>query len=178
MAKKENVYFKKRHWKLGTSSTCSPPFAFLSSQKNFDVALASGPPYLLWNPKIKFCPEHRLEEMGITTVWAMKTRSWMNTQPVLWKWTLETGCQSWDLALLSPKQWASLVAQLVKNPPAMQETWVWFLGQEDPLEKGSATYSSIFLGFPGGSNSKESACNVGDLGLITGLGRSPGEWKG
>ena len=32
--------------------------------------------------------------------------------------------------------WASLVAQLVKNPPAMQETLVGFLGQEDPLEKG------------------------------------------
>ena len=31
---------------------------------------------------------------------------------------------------------ASLVAQLVKNPPAMQETLVQFLGQEDPLEKG------------------------------------------
>ena len=32
--------------------------------------------------------------------------------------------------------WVSLAAQLVKNPPAMQETRVWFLGQEDPLEKG------------------------------------------
>ena len=32
--------------------------------------------------------------------------------------------------------WASLIAQLVKNPPAMQETPVQFLGQEDPLEKG------------------------------------------
>ena len=39
--------------------------------------------------------------------------------------------------------WASLVAQLVKNPPAMQETWVRFLGWEDPLEKGKATHSSI-----------------------------------
>jgi len=38
---------------------------------------------------------------------------------------------------------ASLVAQLVKNPPARQETWVQSLGQEDPLEKGMATYSSI-----------------------------------
>ena len=38
---------------------------------------------------------------------------------------------------------ASLVAQLVKNPPAMQETWVWSLGWEDPLEKGKATHSSI-----------------------------------
>ena len=39
--------------------------------------------------------------------------------------------------------WASLVAQLVKNPPAMQETLVEFLGWEDPLEKGTATHSSI-----------------------------------
>ena len=38
---------------------------------------------------------------------------------------------------------ASLVAQLVKNPPAMQETWVWSLGWEDPLEKGKATHSGI-----------------------------------
>ena len=39
--------------------------------------------------------------------------------------------------------WASLVAQLVKNLPAMQETWVQFLGQEDPLEKEMATHSRI-----------------------------------
>ena len=37
----------------------------------------------------------------------------------------------------------SLVAQLVKNPPAMWETWVWSLGWEDPLEKGKAIVSSI-----------------------------------
>ena len=36
-----------------------------------------------------------------------------------------------------------LVAQLVKNPPAMQETPVWFLGREDPLEMGKATHFSI-----------------------------------
>ena len=39
--------------------------------------------------------------------------------------------------------WVSLVAQLVKNPPAMQETWVRFLGWKDPLEKEKATHSSI-----------------------------------
>ena len=39
--------------------------------------------------------------------------------------------------------WTSLVAQLVKNPLAMQETWVQSLGWEDPLEKGKATHSSI-----------------------------------
>ena len=39
--------------------------------------------------------------------------------------------------------WASLVAQLVKNSPAMWETWVRSLDWEDPLEKGKATHSSI-----------------------------------
>ena len=39
--------------------------------------------------------------------------------------------------------WALLVAQLVKNPPAMRETWVQYLGWEDPLEKGKAIHSSI-----------------------------------
>ena len=38
---------------------------------------------------------------------------------------------------------ASLVAQMVKNLPAIQETWVLSLGLEDPLEKGKATHSSI-----------------------------------
>jgi len=38
---------------------------------------------------------------------------------------------------------ASLIAQSVKNLPAMQETWVRFLGREDPLEKEMATHSSI-----------------------------------
>ena len=40
---------------------------------------------------------------------------------------------------------ASLVAQLVKNPPAMWKTWVQSLGWEDPLEKGKATHSSILV---------------------------------
>ena len=46
-----------------------------------------------------------------------------------------------------PDSRASLIIQLVKNPPAMQETPVRFLGQGDLLEKGSATHSSI-LGLP------------------------------
>ena len=48
---------------------------------------------------------------------------------------------------------------------------------EDPLEKGQAIHSSI-LGLHYGSADKESTCNVGDLGSIPGLGRSPGEGKG
>ena len=40
-------------------------------------------------------------------------------------------------------QGASLVAQMVKNLPAVQETWVRSLGREDPLEKGMSTHSNI-----------------------------------
>ena len=46
----------------------------------------------------------------------------------------------------APRQhiiWASLVAQMIKNPPAVQETWVRFLGSEDLLEEGKAAHSSI-----------------------------------
>ena len=124
--------------------------------------------------------------------------------------------------------WASLVAQLVKNPPAIRETWIWALGWEDPLRRESLPtlvfwpgefhglyspwghkesdttewlhflfpflcslllravgflvllYLAVHsLGFPCGSDHKESACNVRDPGLIPGLsGRSPGERNG
>ena len=55
---------------------------------------------------------------------------------------------------------ASVGAQLVKNPSAMQETLVQFLGQEDPLKKGRLP-TPVFLGFRGDSAGKESTCNVG-----------------
>ena len=57
---------------------------------------------------------------------------------------LHCRCQEW-LPLMNAFQCfgASLVAQLVKNLPAMQETWVWSLSREDPLEKGKVTHSSI-----------------------------------
>ena len=69
------------------------------------------------------------------------------------------------------------VAQLVKNPPAMQENPVQFLGWDDLLERRDRPPTPVFLGFPGGSAGKESACNVGDLTFL-GLGRSPREEKG
>ena len=72
---------------------------------------------------------------------------------------------------------ASLIVQLVKNLPAMWETWVQSLDWENPLEKGKSTHSSIH-GLPGGLDGKESACNVGDLGSIPGLGKSPEEGHG
>ena len=59
------------------------------------------------------------------------------------KW-LDTITDSMDMNLSKvPEIGASLVAQLVKNPPAMWETWVPSLGWEDPLENGKGTHSSI-----------------------------------
>ena len=51
--------------------------------------------------------------------------------------------QATNFPVLNQPLYYGLVAQLVKNPPAMQETWVRSLGQEDPTEKGKATHSSI-----------------------------------
>ena len=73
---------------------------------------------------------------------------------------------------------ASLVIQLVKNPPATHETLVWFLGQKDPLDKEYWLPTPVFLGFPVGLDGEESAYNAGDLGLISGLGRSSGGGNG
>ena len=55
-------------------------------------------------------------------------------------------CQHLDLGFRAPRimrKYSCLVAQLVKNLPAVHETWVGSLGWEDPLEKGKATHSSI-----------------------------------
>ena len=60
-------------------------------------------------------------------------------------WALTLWTSGLQITSRCPLQcfWASLVAQPVKNPPAMRETWVPSLGWEDPLEKGKATHSSI-----------------------------------
>ena len=55
-----------------------------------------------------------------------------------------SGLLSWirDFVPASSVTWASLVAQMVKRLPAMRETWVWFLGREDPLKKEMSIHSS------------------------------------
>ena len=85
-------------------------------------------------------------------------------------------CQTFKKTLTS--LWVSLIAQLVKNPPTMQErpqfnSWVGKIRwRRDRLP------TPVFMGFPCGSAGEESAHNAGDLGSSPGLGRFPGEGKG
>ena len=72
----------------------------------------------------------------------------------------------------------SMIVQWVKNPLAMQETLVQFLGRDNPPWRRDRLPTPVFLGFPCGSAGKESTCNAGDIGSIPGLGRSSGEGKG
>ena len=74
--------------------------------------------------------------------------------------------------------WASLVAQTVKNLPAMQGIWVQSLGQEDSLEKGMDTHVSTLGASLVAQMAKEPTCNAGDAGLIPGSERCPGEGTG
>ena len=57
-----------------------------------------------------------------------------------WQAIVHGGAKSWTWLTLS---WASVVAQMVKNLPAIRETWAQSVGWEDPLEEGMATHSSI-----------------------------------
>ena len=72
--------------------------------------------------------------------------------------------------------WASLVAQLVIR---LQRRRLGFDPRVGKIPwRRERLPTPVFLGFPCGSADKESACNAGDLGLIPGLGKSPGEGKG
>ena len=69
------------------------------------------------------------------------------------------------------------MTQRVKNLPAMLGTWFDPWVRKIPWRRDKLP-TPVFLGFPGDSDGKESACNVGDLGSIPGLGRSPGRGHG
>ena len=72
---------------------------------------------------------------------------------------------------------ASLVAQQVKNPPAVQETRVNSWVGKIPWRRDRLP-TPVFLGYSGGSDGKESACNVGCLGSILWLGISQPQEEG
>ena len=68
-------------------------------------------------------------------------------RPFTWDKVYQTQLLSFEVSVIVKLKyaWATLVAQMVKNPSAVQETWVRSLDQEDLLEKGIATHSSILV---------------------------------
>ena len=69
--------------------------------------------------------------------------SWMEEPGRLQSRASQRVGHDWPQKQQHTYMWGFLAAQMVKSLPAMQETWVWSLGQVDPLEKGMATFSSI-----------------------------------
>ena len=90
------------------------------------------------------------------TFWVLETSSWAQNLNPLTSFFLSFLAMllflfgNWGLMVLCD---SSLVAQLVKYLPTVQETWLWSLGQEDPLEKRMATLSSILAGESHGQRS-------------------------
>ena len=97
---------------------------------------------------------------------------WINSSLVICEFSLWRNI--WPFILWNE---GFLGSQLVKNPPTMQETQFDSWARKFPWKRDRLP-TPVFLGFPGGSDGKESACNVGDLGSIPGLGRYPGEGNG
>ena len=94
---------------------------------------------LVWEDSL----EKEMITHSITLVWKIP---WMEEHGSLQSMGSQRVRHNWATSLsffLSVMFIDFPVAQLVKNPPEMQETWVWSLGWEDPLEKGTATDSSI-----------------------------------
>ena len=79
-------------------------------------------------------------KLGLSTIGGCPTLSRAWTQPST---TPLISTELWSIKVTKVLSWASLVSQTVKSQPSEQETQVWPLGWEDPLEKGMATHSNI-----------------------------------
>ena len=73
----------------------------------------------------------------LLTIWVSWKGRWLLFSDFSWEWPCV-----WHLMIPIRSNGTSPVAQMVKKLPAMQETWVWSLGWQDPLQKGKATHSS------------------------------------
>ena len=88
--------------------------------------------------------ENKAEFLTVFKTWMWESFSNNDPKPeAQYKQKQNKNLTTWKYGHLYEWSWASLVSWLVKNTPAVQETWVWSLGWEDPLEEGMATHSSI-----------------------------------
>ena len=117
----------------------------------------------LWKSGVKICHFSKHQPSVISEKWLLRIVFYLEDNYIFFvdfsdsSDGKESTCDAGDPSLIpgsgrSPGEgigdplqysWASLVTQLIKNLPAVRETWVWSLGWEDPLQKGKATHSSI-----------------------------------
>ena len=88
------------------------------------------------------CGDSKFKISLLKKVDLIDQKSWKAQSNILLLWDFEL-MENMQNAVSAIQIIASSVAQLVKNPPSMEKTWVWSLGQEDPLEKEMATHSRI-----------------------------------
>ena len=110
------------------------------------------PPFPLWGPcvcSLHLCLYFCFASKTIYTSFLDTTQCALTQDICVSLWTCFTLCDSpclYKLSFVPFRGWvtgAFLEAQMVKNPPAMWETWIQLLGWEDPLEEGMATHSSV-----------------------------------
>ena len=101
----------------------------------------------LWNPSVLNLWWQLCESISVivrtTKPKKLHVKMWNSNNSWFWCWHGSGRSTGEGIGYPLQYTWASLVAQLVNNPPAMREAWVWSLGCEDPLEKGRLPQSSI-----------------------------------
>ena len=113
---------------------------------------------------------HHLPDLAQTHVQSVCCHPNISFSVIPFSSCLQSFPTSWSFLMI----WAFWVVQLIKNPPAMQKTPFWSHFRKT-LCRRDRLPTPVFLGFPGGSDNKEYACNAEDLGSMPGLGRSHGQ---
>ena len=127
------------------------PLYSQASKKSLYVAFSPRWPHFWCAHKVKACK--LLESGSMSTAWILVCSSVIVTVSFHRIWdAVRISMKDWNISSVNSFRnvlwhefvsYISLVTQTVKNLPAMQETWVRSLGQEDPLEKGMATHCNI-----------------------------------
>ena len=119
---------------------CYPPYIY--SKQFISQSLLNSRTKWKWWPHLLWLTSLLLEVLDSKIKQEKRSREHTDCKDI-WAWQLLW--KNHHLHVISGKSGASLVAQEVKNLPAVRETWVRSLGRKDPLEKGMATYSSILV---------------------------------
>ena len=162
---------------LGLANYALQEVFFIQVVKFIFVSYFLASSYYLLNVALASTPFSFLIFVVCTSSYSLissRVRVLLTLALVIWAFIVIFSVSEIHVLLLNPALRGFPHSSAGKESPAVQETPVRFLVGKIRC-KGDRLSTPVFLGFPAGSAGKESACNAGDLGLIAGLGRSPGE---